>query len=141
MDIRSLAFGLLLAGVVLTAPAQAQQRVRLQPRLETRLDAVLSPSVGLLGGIGVNVRAGWYARLGVIASAGVVERGDRWDGLQRFDATARFLFDPFGERSRGIYGGAGLGLRRDGGGAARGELLVLLGVEGGTAGRDRKSVV
>ena len=136
MEIRSLAIRLaLLTGCALAAPIQAQQRVSLQPRLETRLDAVLSPSVGLLGGIGVNLRAGWYARLGVTASAGVVARGDTWEGLQRLDATARFLFDPFGESARGIYGGAGLGLRYDGGRDARGELLVLLGVEGRPTGR------
>jgi hypothetical protein len=82
-------------------------------------------------GVGVNVRAGWYARLIAGLAAGAVDTGgDGWEASQRADLTARFLLDPFAERRRGVYGGAGITARRDGDAPVEVRLLVVLGVAG-----------
>lgn len=131
--------GLLLLVAIATRAASAQASPRLAPplapRWELRLGAPLSPSAGALAGAGLGVRAGWYARIGIGATAGVVRRGDGWQARQHLDLTARFLLDPYGERPIGLYGGAGLGLGAEGGVSSRGELLLLLGVEGAARGR------
>ncbi len=124
-----------LVGTLVGRIAQAQQPVSASPQWEGRLDAVLSPGAGALAGVGMNVRAGWYARVGAGISAGAVQRRGAWESRQRVDATARFLFDPFAERRRGFYAGAGLGAERRAGGEVRGLLLGVVGVEGATGAR------
>ncbi len=81
-------------------------------------------------GVGANVPAGFYARIGLVAAAGIARRGGRGVASGRFDATARWLLDPFGEFRWGSYAGAGLTVRPDDRDNWRGSLLVLLGVEG-----------
>jgi hypothetical protein len=122
-----------IAGVLLlfaSGPALGQSPAPLAPRLELRIAAPLSPAAGMLAGAGVGVRAGWYARVGLGASAGAVRRDGGWIERQQIDLTARFLFDPYAERQVGFYGGAGLGLSREGSVSSRGELLFLVGAEG-----------
>lgn len=126
----ALTLAVALAGGV--RPAQAQEAVASLPQWEGHLVSVLSPGAGVLGGVGVNVRAGWYARVGVVASAGAVRAGNAWVGRQRLDGTARFLFDPFAERARGFYAGAGIGAERRDDGSTRGLLLGVVGFEGAT---------
>lgn len=126
---------LALAGLLAPGVAAAQRPVAAAPQWEGRLDAVLSPHGGAMAGVGMNLRAGWYARVGAALSAGAVRRADAWEARQRVDATARFLFDPFGERRRGFYAGAGLGAERLPGGEVRGQLVGVVGLEGATAGR------
>lgn len=116
------------------ATAQAP-RAEATPQWEARLDAALSPDLGALGGIGVNVRAGWYARVGLAATAGAVRDGTAWQAAQRLDFTARFLFDPFAESRRAFYAGAGLGVVRVGEASPRPLLLGVVGVEGEPTGR------
>ena len=119
--------------LALAAPsAGAQEAVSALPQWEGHLVSVLSPDAGVLGGLGVNLRAGWYARVGLAASAGAVRAGDAWVGRQRLDGTARFLFDPFAERARGFYAGAGIGVERRDDGSTRGLLLGVVGLEGAT---------
>lgn len=122
----------LLAAPVLAA---AQERVGLLPQWEARADAVLSPQAGALVGVGANVRAGWYARVGLGIALGAVRRNEAWVGEQRLDATARFLFDPFAEQKRGFYAGAGVGAAHREGGRVDGRLLGVVGFEGAAAGR------
>ena len=110
--------------------AGAQQRVTADVQAELRLGAMVSPEPAPHAGVGVNIRAGWYSRLGISAEAGATRVAGEWRGSQRIAGTARFLLDPFGERRLGLYGGAGLGLHRVGEGPPRGVLLLLLGVEG-----------
>lgn len=118
------------------APAvAAQERVTAMPQFEWRFATAASPDPGPFVGAGVNVRAGHYARLGVALDAGAVNDGEGWHAQQRVEATARFLFDPFGERARGFYSGAGLGAVRDDEGVVRAVLLGVLGVEGRRDGR------
>ncbi len=138
LRLAALGFAALVPGAIgPTALAAQAGPVAAQPQFETRLDAALSPGAGLLGGVGVNVRAGWYARVGLGASAGVTRRADRWVATQRADFTARFLFDPFGESRRAFYAGAGLGVTASGGDELRGVLLGVVGMEGS---RDRRLV-
>ncbi len=114
----------------------AQQRAATAPQLEGRLDAVLSPLGGAVAGIGVNVRAGWYARVGLAVSAGAVNGSSGLRSIQRVDGTARFLFDPFAEGRRAFYAGAGLGAQHSSdSGDVQGFLLGVVGVEGRAAGR------
>lgn len=126
------ALGLLAA---FTRPAAAQAlRAEPMPQWEARLDAALSPDLGALGGVGVNVRAGWYARVGLAAAVGAVRDGADWQAVQRLDFTARFLVDPFAESRRGFYAGAGLGVVRVGDASPRPLLLGVVGVEGEPTG-------
>ena len=118
----------------------AQQRVTAAPQFEARLDAILSPAGGALVGLGVNVRAGWYTRLGLALTAGAISTSGAVETTQRIDATARFLFDPFAEGRRAFYAGAGLGAQRAATGAVQGLLLGVVGVEGPSAGRIVPSV-
>lgn len=122
-------------GAPLGAPLAAQEQATRAPQWELRLEAPVAPAPGAHGGAGVNVRAGWYARLGVAATGGAVQRDDAWVRSARLDATARFLLDPFAERRRGLYGGAGLTARQRGDEAWRGGLLLVVGVEGPAEGR------
>jgi hypothetical protein len=131
---RLLRLAVVLALLVPTT-ARAQQPVSADPQWELRADAQLTPDIGTLAGLGVNVRAGWYARVGLSASAGVLRLSDAWRSQQRLDATVRFQFDPFAQRPRAVYGGAGIGLVRDDTGDLTGRLLVVVGTEGAARGR------
>ena len=124
-----------LAVLVAVSPLHAQRPAPLAPRAEFRVTAPLTPTAGLETGLGAEIRAGWYTRVGLGLSAGVKRRSDEWIGIQRAALTARFLFDPYGDRPTGLYGGAGLGVSVVGGVASRGELLLLAGVEGAARGR------
>lgn len=130
-----LAAALAGAGLLLPRGLPAQQPVGASPQWEGRFDAVLAPRAGAMLGAGMNLRAGWYARVGASVSAGAVRRADAWEARQRVDATARFLFDPFGERRRGFYAGAGLAAERRADGRVHGLLLGIVGFEGATTAR------
>jgi hypothetical protein len=114
---------LLVAGERL--PAQA--RATLMPQWEARLDATSARVPAAHAGVGV--------RLGLTALAGAARSDGVARASQRVDATARFLLDPFAERRTGLYGGAGLTARHDAGGAWKGDLLLVIGVEGAALGR------
>lgn len=129
------AVGLLLLIAIPARPASGQPAAPPAPQGELRAVSTLGPAAGILAGAGVGVRMGWYARVGVGAAAGAVRRAPGWRDRQQFDLTARFLLDPYGERRVGLYGGAGLGLAREGAVSSRGELLFLVGAEGALRGR------
>ena len=136
--IRSLALGVVLAASLassLVTPLGAQARVRAMPQREGRLDAVVTPGGGVLAGVGVNRRFGWYARGGATLSVGAVRAGDGWAAMQRLEVVSRFLFDPFGEHRRGVYGGAGVAVRHLAGDVTRPELVLVAGVEGPRVGK------
>lgn len=130
----------LAIGSLATVDAGAQQRVTAMPQYEARVDAVLSPAGGVMAGLGVNVRAGWYARLGLALTAGAISTSGDLAATQRLDVTARFLFDPFAEGRRALYAGAGLGAQRSASGEVEGILLGIVGVEGRSEGRIVPSV-
>lgn len=102
------------------------------PRWEARLEATAAETLGAAAGIGLGIRTGWYARPSLTLAAGAVQGADEvWRGSQRGDLVLRFLLDPFGERPRGWYGGAGVSVQHVAG-RSRGSLLLLAGVEGRT---------
>lgn len=121
-------------GSPLVSPLGAQAPVRAMPQPEARLDAVVTPGGGVLTGVGVNRRFGWYARGGATLSVGAVRDGDGWAATQRLELVSRFLFDPFGEHRRGVYGGVGVAVRHLAGDVTRPELVLVAGVEGPRVG-------
>jgi hypothetical protein len=107
------------------------RRVSPLPQWELRQDVTLAREPGAHLGVGLNVRAGYYVRLGAALAAGAVKRRDDiWVGAQRVDLTARFLLDPFGERPRAWYGGGGVSLSQQPGERVSAALQLLVGFEG-----------
>lgn len=101
------------------------------PQWELRADWIEATRAATHAGVGVNVRAGWYARVGTALALGAARRADgEWIASQRLDVTARFLLDPFDEQRVGIYGGAGITARHDADSPVDARLLMLLGIEG-----------
>ena len=131
--------GLMLSLVPATLRAQggASNAAAAMPQWERRIEVAPTPAVGLAAGLGVNARAGYYARVGVHAAAGLARRGDGVVGVQRLEAVSRFLFDPFGEFPRGLYGGGGFAVRHAPGDPLRGDLVVVVGMEGPLGTRRR----
>ena len=126
------AFAVLTAALAAT-PTRAQDRPVASPlpQWELRADATAATSPAAHLGVGLNVRAGWYARLGAALALGAAEgAGGEWQASQRADLTVRFLLDPFAERRTGFYGGAGVTARLDGDAPVDARLLLLLGAEG-----------
>jgi hypothetical protein len=129
--------------LLVPAVAQGQRPTGTAPQWEVRADATVSPDLAAHGGVGINVRAGQYMRLGAAYLAGAARGpvGDRDARFsQRIDASARFLLDPFAERPRGLYGGAGFTARQDAGEALRGDLMLVIGIEGAARGRATPSI-
>ena len=120
----------MLGSTALLAQAGPATRSAAMPQVERRLEVAPTPAAGIAAGLGVNVRAGYYARVGMHAAAGVARRGDGVVGVQRLEAVSRFLFDPFGEFPRGLYGGGGFAVRHAPGDPLRGDLVVVVGMEG-----------
>lgn len=105
--------------------------VSLLPQWEFRQDITGAKDPGAHLGVGLNVRADYYVRLGVALAAGAVRRADGiWVGAPRVDLTARYLLDPFGDRPRGWYGGGGVTLVQRPGESATAALQLLVGLEG-----------
>ena len=101
---------LVLAAVSSSAHAQATLDAGITPEL--RVDAITGRgSTVVQAGGGVEVPAGYYARIGVMGAVGApVSSGARSiDG--RLDVIGRFLFDPFREHAWGLSAGAGVSLR------------------------------
>jgi len=108
-----------------------ERHVRALPQWEVRQDVTLASEPGTHLGLGLNVRAGYYVRVGAAIAAGTVRReADAWMGAQRIDLTARFLLDPFGERRRAWYGGGGVSLAQVAGEEPTAVLNLLVGLEG-----------
>ncbi|MFL5618735.1 MAG: hypothetical protein ACJ79A_10120 [Gemmatimonadaceae bacterium] len=125
--------GALLAAIALLAvvstPARAQQRVPLAPEL--RIDVLGANPTSVQAAAGVEIPAGTYVRVGVLAGAGVtIERDETSRAAGRVDVLARFLLDPFRQERWGFSAGAGVSLRADPGDRVRPRLLVALDLEG-----------
>jgi hypothetical protein len=118
--------------VLLTAasPARAQPpRTPLAP--EARLDVVGLRPTSVQGAVGVDIPAGYYVRIGILAGAGpTIERYGTTRVAGRADVLARFLIDPFRQSPWGFSAGAGVSLRADPGDRVRPRLLVALDLEG-----------
>jgi hypothetical protein len=108
------------------------QEFDFRPRVqwEARADGVVAAKTGAQVGVGVNVPAGYYLRLGLTTAAGPVWQGARTTVSGRVDLAARYLLDPFREVRWSFYGGTGLTTRWDESARWRGYLLFLAGIEG-----------
>jgi hypothetical protein len=110
---------------------QPARLVSLLPQWEFRQEITGAKDPGAHLGVGLNVRADYYVRLGVAIAAGAVRRADDvWVGAPRVDLTARYLLDPFGDRPRGWYGGGGVSIVQRPGESATASLQLLVGLEG-----------
>jgi hypothetical protein len=118
---------------VLSRAAHAQDPGFKPPvQLELRADVLGGPPAGAQLGIGANMAADSYVRIGLDVAGGIAAR-DGGVGAARADLVARYLFDPFKEIRWGPYAGGGISAQwydRSGGANWRGNLLVVLGVEG-----------
>ena len=128
---------LALSAVALAAPARALAQAAADERVapELRVDAIVSENrTALQSGGGIQIPAGYYARVGLIAAAGadVVSGGSQASG--RLDVIGRFLFDPFRQNQWGLSAGAGVSLRVRANDRVRPYLVTVLDLEGPRSG-------
>ncbi len=122
---------LAIAHMAVPALAMAQADVLKPPmQFEARIDALGGPPAGAQGGVGANVMAGYYLRIGADIAAGVSSRDGNAVSSGRADFVARYLLDPFSEMRWGPYVGGGFTAQWDRGANWRGDLLFLIGLEG-----------
>jgi hypothetical protein len=121
-----------VVAAMIAAPTAAAQAITFSPavQFESRLDALTGPPAGAELGVGANIAAGYYARIGLDAAAGPAWRDGSAVAAGRVDLVSRFLLDPFKEFRFGPYIGGGVTALWENGAGWRGRLLVLLGVEG-----------
>jgi len=124
----------LLASVALlaavSAPASAQQpRIPIVPEL--RIDVLGVNPTSVQGAAGVEIPAGYYVRVGLLAGAGAtIEPEGTSRAAGRVDLLVRFLVDPFRQSRWGFSAGGGVSLRADPGDNVDPELLIALDLEG-----------
>jgi hypothetical protein len=99
-------------------------------QFEARVDALAGPPAGGQLGIGANVAAGYYVRIGLDAAAGASSRDGAAVLSGRVDLASRFLLDPFKEFAWAPYAGGGITAQWDRRGERRADLLLLVGLEG-----------
>ena len=101
-----------LLSAALSSVGHAQATLDAGVKPEVRVDAITARSSTVVqAGGGVEIPAGYYARIGIIGAVGApLASGSRsFDG--RLDVIGRFLFDPFREHAWGVSAGAGVSLR------------------------------
>jgi hypothetical protein len=124
---RALCTVLLFAAVACTARAQIHS-TRLA--LESRADVFVARTTALHAAAGVNVIAGTYVRIGVVAGGGARRIDSVWRSSGRVDVVARFHVDPFGESRWGGYAGGGASYFFDRGVPGRARAVIVIGFEG-----------
>jgi hypothetical protein len=135
-SVRSLRLsGRIISWLVLIAAAPAAalaQGDNFKPpvQFEARIDALAGPPAGAQAGIGANVAIGYYIRLGVDVAAGASSRGGAAVASGRVDVVSRYLLDPFHEFRWGPYAGGGFSAQWDRLGERRGDVLLVVGIEG-----------
>jgi len=121
------AFALLVA----VPPIARAQLPRIPVAPEVRLDVLGGRSSSVQGALGLEIPAGTYVRVGILAGAGArIEQDATSRAAGRVDVLARFLLDPFRQSALGFSAGAGVSLRADPGERVRPRLLVALDLEG-----------
>jgi hypothetical protein len=117
---------------VLCAPRTAHaQRDHIPIAPELRGDFLGGRRSSVQGAAGLEIPAGWYVRVGVLAGAGVSFReAEPTRAAGRVDVLARFLLDPFRQSRWGFSAGAGVSLRAEEGDRIRPQLLLALDLEG-----------
>ena len=118
------------------APHEVRAQIPENPGLlpELRGDVILGRAAAVQLGVGLQIPAGYYVRVGVDGAVGMriddasLSTQHRLDG--RLDVLARFLLDPFRQTSYGLSLGGGMSLRAEPGDRVRPVLLVAVDVEG-----------
>lgn len=112
---------------------------------EARLDVIAGHQPAVQAGIGVQVPAGYYVRVGVDAAVGLSTQ-DRKALIgspntppgpldARADLLVRFLLDPFRQSAYGLSVGGGVTARAEPGDHVRPRLLVAADLEGRRSAR------
>jgi hypothetical protein len=128
---RALGFIIAIAAAPSLARAQADPfKTALQ--FEARADVLAGPPAGGQLGVGANVAAGYYVRIGLDAALGASSRDGAAVLSGRVDLASRFLLDPFKEFAWAPYAGGGITAQWffDRRGVPRADLLLLIGLEG-----------
>jgi hypothetical protein len=99
-------------------------------QFEMRADLLGGPPAGAQLGAGANVTMGSYIRIGADAALGASSRDGGAVASGRVDFVSRYLLDPFREFRLGPYVGGGFTAQWDRRANWRGDLLVIIGVEG-----------
>lgn len=118
--------------------AQAQRPAGVQP--EFRLEFIARDEGTMLAGLGANVPAGLYTRLGIDGAAGWARVNGSTGTAARIDASARFLLDPFRQFRFGLYGLGGVSAMYVEGDDWTPRVLLGLGLEGRLRGRTMASL-
>jgi len=125
---RRLGVALLASG--LAGVPCAAQAFRITPSVQPEViaGAVATGEPAVLAGVGLNVPAGYYVRVASTVSAG---RGaSAGDGtVVRAEVVGRFLTDPFRQRRRGAYFGAGLASQWRGRDRGRSAVVLVAGLD------------
>jgi hypothetical protein len=121
-----------------TREGHAQQRSqqpaqRLQPEL--RADYIGARAAAAHLGVGLNVPATTYVRVGLVAALGQAWSGGDATIAGRVDGLVRFVVDPLRESRWAPYAAGGIGGIYDGSEKWRGVLVGALGAEGPVSGR------
>ncbi len=97
---------------------------------ELRADMIAASHVtSWQGGAGLQIPAGYYARIGLDAAVGADVAHGVSETSGRVDVLARFLFDPFRQTHWGVSAGAGVSVRAREGDHVRPYLLAVLDLE------------
>lgn len=127
-----LALVIALSAVPTEVSAQNPESPGLMP--EVRGDVILGRQAAVQLGVGVQIPAGYYVRVGVDGAVGMrvhdtsLSTQHQLDG--RLDVLARFLLDPFRQTAYGLSLGGGMSLRAEQGDRVRPVLLVAVDLEG-----------
>jgi hypothetical protein len=126
---------LLMLSAALSSVAHAQSTLDAGVKPELRIDVITARSSTVLqAGGGVEIPAGYYARVGIIGAVGALVSSGERSGNGRLDVIGRFLFDPFREHAWGISAGAGVSLRAAQHDRVRPYLATVFDVEGPRGG-------
>ena len=121
----------LLVLFLIPACLRAQSAVPLAPHPELRLDAIFRrDTTAVEAGAGVELPAGYYTRIGIIAAGGAQFSGGTSAATGRIDVIARFLLDPFRQQAGGLSLGGGLSVRAREHDRVRPYMLAVIDYEG-----------
>ncbi len=114
--------------------ARAQETPAPKPEGELRADAIVNRTRTVVQiGAGVQIPAGYYARIGVVGALGAdatVADGSNRQLNARVDVLGRFLLDPFRQTPWGLSLGAGVSVRAEPARPLRPFLVAVIDLEG-----------
>jgi len=111
--------------------ARAQGSLDAGTNAEIRVDAIAANGGAVVqAGGGVQIPAGYYARVGLIGAVGADAVASSAAVSGRLDIIGRFLLDPFREHAWGLSAGAGISLRAARRDKVRPYLAAVIDLEG-----------